>query len=130
MHIDEDVSIDKNDKKDKARIDSQLIQKYIFRSRLQGINFCVFVQKDWTKKITIWVQKWSTWTSNDVYFGDLAKKYNATKITLTLSDFIKTSFSKKRKTLVFYTLKNIISQKTIKVVFLFFYKKHSIDFTL
>lgn len=93
IHIDEDVAIDTNNKKDKERITSKLIQHYISRSRMSGINFFVFVQKNGMKRIAIWVQKWSTWTTNDEYFGDLAEKYTATKVNIPLSKFIKTSDS-------------------------------------
>lgn len=88
VRIDEDVAINKESRQDKSRIDSKLIQKYISWSSMQGINFFVFVQKDWTKRIAIGVQKGTTGTTNDFYFSDLAKKYNATKITIPLSHFI------------------------------------------
>jgi hypothetical protein len=53
-----------------------------------GINFYVFIQKNWIKRIGVGVQKWTTGTTNDACFGDLAKKYNATKVTIPLSHFI------------------------------------------
>lgn len=92
IHIQEDVSVDKNNKENKNKITSKLIQQYISRSRMSGINFYIFVQKDGTKRIGVGVQKWTTGTTNDIYFGDLAKKYNATKVTIPLSHFISPSY--------------------------------------
>jgi hypothetical protein len=60
---------------------------------MSWINFYVFIQKDWTKRIAVGVQKGSTWTSNDIYFGELAEKYNATKVSIPLSKFVKTSYT-------------------------------------
>ena len=80
------------DETNKSKIKSKLIQHYISRTRMMsGINFYVFVQKDSTKRLGIGTQKWTTGEANDYYFGELAKKNNATKVNIPLSSFIKNS---------------------------------------
>ncbi len=90
IHIKEDIVIDKENKKDKEKITSELVKRYIWRSRWDGINFYVFVQKNGAKKIAIGTQKWTTWTSNDIFFWEIAKRNNVLYVTIPLSSFLKT----------------------------------------
>jgi hypothetical protein len=86
IHIDEDMVIDETNK---SKINSKLVQHYISRTRMMtGINFYVFVQKDGAKKIVVGTQKGTTGETNNYYFGELAKKNNATTVNVPLSSLI------------------------------------------
>ena len=88
IHIDKDPAIEKADAE---KITSKLIRHYLSQTRMTGMNLYIFVQKDWTKAIAPWIQSWPRGIANDSYFGDLAKKYNATMVTLPLSHFLPVS---------------------------------------
>lgn len=88
VRIEENIVIEKNNKKDKEKMTSQLVQKYISQSRMSGINFYVFIQKNGKKRIGVGIQKWTCWSNDDILFGELAKKYEVTKVCIPLSRFV------------------------------------------
>lgn len=88
IHIDENIAIDKGPSGNIGTINSNLIQQYLPRSWLSGINFYVFVQKDGSKDIVVGIKKWTQGMSNDLFFADVAKKYHAISVSIPLSKFV------------------------------------------